>query len=296
MAGDWIKMRVNLWTHPKVSRLMKRTGVTRCNAIGALYGAWSVADQHADEDGVIQMSSEDLDDMLEVPGFCNALQSVGWLEAPSEETLQFVAYQEHNGSTAKQRAQSQKRVSKHRSKGVTQQRNSGNADVTPKRNQRREEKRREDIEEKKTQPAAEVRPDQDRSLDESRAAPWQPDIEIRFLAAWEAAEGRIRYPHAQLSPGRRQQLVTLSGNPAWDWQAALAKFPLKCTQGRRDGWRPSLGWFLKEDSVDSILEGAYDWSPNSAGAEDRLAALDRYAAMDDEPEPIDVPNFAEQIR
>lgn len=141
MAGDWIKVRSSLWSHPKVVTVAKRLGVTRAYAIGALCCAWFVTDQHADDEGVLQMTSEALDSLTETPGLADAMVSVGWLVV-HDDCIQVPRYQEHNGSTAKSRAVTQKRVKKHRS---------GNAGVTPERYQRREEKKRE--EKKETTPS-----------------------------------------------------------------------------------------------------------------------------------------------
>lgn len=144
-------------------------------------------------------------------------------------------------------------------------------------------------------PAADSSQAQDRSLDERRASVMQPDDEIMFLAAWEAAEGRARYPHAELSTPRRTEFIRLKDVPTWNWQAALAKFPLRAFQGP-DSFLPTIGWFLEESTVENILEGKYDWKPNGGTNRGDISALDRYAAGDDGDDPglIDVPNFAEK--
>ncbi len=119
--ADWIKMRCNLASHPKVVRLAKRMSVTVCNAIGALHAVWTVADQHATEDGVLEMDVDSLDKFTEIPGFCRELEAVGWLEI-GDEFVKFPEYHEHNGSTAKSRALTAKRVTKHRKAAVTHER------------------------------------------------------------------------------------------------------------------------------------------------------------------------------
>jgi hypothetical protein len=133
-------MRVSLWTHPKVVTLSSQLSVTRAHVIGALHCAWGIADQHADEFGVVSLTSELLDRLTETPGFSAAMGRVGWM-TPQGESMQFVDYQEHNGTTAKQRADAQKRqrLSRNRHNSVTEP-----CDKTV----TREEKRRE--EKKKT--------------------------------------------------------------------------------------------------------------------------------------------------
>jgi len=78
MAGDWIKMRCNLSSHPKVVKLASRLSVTRVTVIGALHAVWTVADQHASADGVLEMDADSLDAFAETPGFCRELEAVGW--------------------------------------------------------------------------------------------------------------------------------------------------------------------------------------------------------------------------
>lgn len=134
MAGDWIKMRVGLWTHPKVVTLSSRLRVTRCHTIGALHCVWGIADQHADESGQIEMSADALDSLCETPGMTAAMAGVGWISLAGE-SLQFVDYQAHNGVTGKSRAEASRRQRASRNR---------HAPVTKKRDQRRGEKKREE--------------------------------------------------------------------------------------------------------------------------------------------------------
>jgi hypothetical protein len=115
--------------------------------LGALVTLWSFADQHADADGVLLgYTSDDLDSMVGVPGFCMALPS-DWIDI-SGEWVKLPEYQEHNGTTAKTRAQATKR--KRTERNVTNvpnvSRNDRDISVT------REEKRREEKKEQKTAP------------------------------------------------------------------------------------------------------------------------------------------------
>jgi hypothetical protein len=137
MAGDWIKLQVNIWTNPKLVTLASRLSVTNVTAVGAVCHAWCVADQHGDDDGCIEIGKDAFDTMCGVDGLCDAMHEVGWIEI-HENHLKFPNYCDHNGTTAKKRASAQKRKSRSR-KSVT--------DVTPKRDASvtREEKRREEI-------------------------------------------------------------------------------------------------------------------------------------------------------
>ncbi|MGB1814651.1 MAG: hypothetical protein ACPHJ3_04795 [Rubripirellula sp.] len=114
---SWIMLRNELRTHPKVVTLMSRMSVTMSHTIGLLSHAWMMADEHADENGVIHASKQTIDVLVEMPGFADEMESVGWLKSWVDEDgewTQFVDYQQHNGSTSKSRAQGNKRKQKQR--------------------------------------------------------------------------------------------------------------------------------------------------------------------------------------
>lgn len=120
MAGDWIKMRGNLWDDPRVSRLCDLTEQTEAAVIGGLYWLWATADQHT-EDGILPgLTLRQIDRKTGIPGLGQALCDIGWL-ADHPEGVRILRFEEHNGASAKKRAVTAKRVANHRS---------GNADVT----------------------------------------------------------------------------------------------------------------------------------------------------------------------
>lgn len=120
MAGDWIKMRSNLWDDPRVSRLCDLLDSGEAPIIGALYWLWATADQHT-EDGLLPgLTLRQIDRKTGVTGFAQGLVDVGWAE-DTPEGVRLVRFEEHNGATAKKRAVTAKRVANHRG---------GNADVT----------------------------------------------------------------------------------------------------------------------------------------------------------------------
>tara|TARA_R100001129_G_scaffold182134_1_gene162300 strand:- start:2263 stop:2982 length:720 start_codon:yes stop_codon:yes gene_type:complete len=81
-----------------------------------------LADEHAGESGLLKhINLQTLDTMIGVDGLAEAMAFVGWLEE-TEDGVQFVDYQEHNGSTAKTRALAQKRQSRKRHAPVTVER------------------------------------------------------------------------------------------------------------------------------------------------------------------------------
>lgn len=100
---------------------------------------------------------------------------------------------------------------------------------------------------------------------ESASADAPPDLESEFIALWNKTPGVCRL--RKMTDRRKTQLRARLQKPEWlpDLKEALGKFPLKCTQGVEDPWRPDADFILKPDSVTKILEGRYDWTKNGNG-------------------------------
>jgi len=141
MAGDWIKMRVDLQSHPKVVRILSATKSDKFRVIGGLHAVWTVFDTHC-EDGVLNgYTPETLDHIIGWDGFSSALVSVGWLLENDGFSLAMPEFSEHNGQSAKRRAEDQKRKRDSRNSPETVRNLSANDSD---KKQTREEKRRED--------------------------------------------------------------------------------------------------------------------------------------------------------
>lgn len=104
MAGDWIKMRKNLLGDPRVVRIMSALRADRFRTVGGLFAAWCLLDEQTTDGRLEGYTAEIFDELVGIPGIATAMQSVGWLEIGAN----FVAaprFSEHNGQTAKRRAQ-----------------------------------------------------------------------------------------------------------------------------------------------------------------------------------------------
>ncbi|MDA8487446.1 DnaT-like ssDNA-binding domain-containing protein [Kluyvera sp. Awk 3] len=134
MAGDWIKMRADLHTHPKVVRIASALDADRLRVVGALHATWCLFDAHSVDGELDGYSSKTLNDMIGFEGFAQALIAVGWLEE-NNSSLCMPRFSEHNGQSAKRRAQEADRK--------RNARKSSASDADKKRT--REEKRREDL-------------------------------------------------------------------------------------------------------------------------------------------------------
>ena len=123
MAGDWIKMRTNLDTDPRVFEIAAETGLPELHVVGLLWKCWAWADTHTLDGNAVRVTCVTIDRITGTAGFALALRNVGWLEG-RDNALTFPRFAEHNGQTAKTRANTADRVRKHRNaKPVT--------DVTP---------------------------------------------------------------------------------------------------------------------------------------------------------------------
>src|SRR4051812_41777329 len=110
MAGDWIKMRADLFTHPKVVRMasaLKADGrPDPIRVVGGLMSVWCLFDAHS-VDGVLEGYTSDLiDDHLRWDGFAAAMKAVGWLaDVGDGSSMSLPEFDKHNGQSAKRRAQ-----------------------------------------------------------------------------------------------------------------------------------------------------------------------------------------------
>lgn len=149
MAGDWIKMRSNLWDDPRIAKLCDVTDQPEAMIVGALYWLWATADQHS-EDGLLHgLTLRSIDRKTGIKGFGDALLITGWL-ADHPDGVQIVRFDEHNGTSAKKRCQTAKRVANFKTGNAneTPDDSCGNADCVTKALPVRDlekEKRREEV-------------------------------------------------------------------------------------------------------------------------------------------------------
>jgi hypothetical protein len=171
MAGDWIKMRADLHTHPKVVRMSSALNADRLRTIGGLHAVWCLFDAHSLDGTLDGYTLEALDSMIGWPGFSASMAAVGWLEV-SDHSLGLPRFDEHNSKGAKRRATETERKRTARAGGDSV-RNVSASDADEKRS--REEKRREE----------EIPPNpRKRGQDE-------PAGFTRFWAAWPASQRKV---------------------------------------------------------------------------------------------------------
>lgn len=177
MAGDWIKMRTSLLTNPRVNGMARMlendklvseamsTGyngvmreivtrnVMRHVTVSSLLVVWGAANEHT-HDGIFNNADlSDIDDMTGIPGFGEAMVSVGWATYDAENQIVTLPnFNEYNTSgsersaTAKSGAERQKEYRERKSLQNSDVTRDVTNDVT---SNRREEKIREENKEEK---------------------------------------------------------------------------------------------------------------------------------------------------
>lgn len=152
MAGDWIKMRMDLADDPAVYRISALTKLDRLSVVGRLYAFWAWADKHAVDGCVDGATSTVVDDVVRLDGFSSAMVSVRWLEV-GEDYIAIPNHDRHNGESAKERCLKNQRQSRWR-EGKKKEYVDVNSSTSPSTSpstdaSTREEKRREDKENNK---------------------------------------------------------------------------------------------------------------------------------------------------
>ena len=115
MAKDWIKMRMDLPSHPKVVRILSATKSDKFRVIGGLHAVWSVFDIHSQDGELVGYTPKTMDHIIGWDGFSDAMIAVGWMSYDGRETLTMPDFDTHNGQSSKRRAEETERKRKSRS-------------------------------------------------------------------------------------------------------------------------------------------------------------------------------------
>jgi hypothetical protein len=135
MAGDWIKMRKDLFGDPEVFQIAANLELSREAVVGYLYLFWSWVDGHMSECNASNVTEKMIDVTLGCDGFGKILEKVGWAQF-TNGGLTIPKFERHLSQGAKKRALTAERVQRFRD----QKCNTSNVtDALPEK--RREEKR-----------------------------------------------------------------------------------------------------------------------------------------------------------
>lgn len=145
MAWDWIKVRESIHEDPAVLRIAANLGTRPEHIVGYLVKFWSWVSRNCHAGSVTGVTLVSLECVLNLPGFCDELVKVGWLEveeSDGETRINIPKYDRHLSQGAKARAlaserQRSSRASRHASVTDVSQ-------VCHTKTMTREEKRREE--------------------------------------------------------------------------------------------------------------------------------------------------------
>jgi hypothetical protein len=117
------RMARALVTRGDVTQLRYKTRAAVTLVLGGLAQLWMHADAFARNDNALEITSDEIDELTGIEGFAQLLPS-DWLKILDAQRVELPGFQEHNGTTAKSRALTNRRVARFRAK-------SGNAGTTP---------------------------------------------------------------------------------------------------------------------------------------------------------------------
>jgi len=141
VAGDWIKMRLDLMEDPAVMEMADRLGVREETVVGYCHAFWSWVSRQCHAESVTGVTLLSLGRRLNLPGFPELLCDVGWLEyddTGDKPVIRIPNFDRHLSESAKKRALSTNRQRNKRSDVTQVSRSERDKSVT------REEKKREE--------------------------------------------------------------------------------------------------------------------------------------------------------
>ena len=80
MAGDWIKMRIDLMEDPAVMQMAEKLNVREETVVGYCHAFWSWVSRQCHDGSVTGVTLVSLGRRLNLPGFPEMLVKVGWLD------------------------------------------------------------------------------------------------------------------------------------------------------------------------------------------------------------------------
>jgi hypothetical protein len=233
MAGEWIKMRLDLATDPGVNRIRRATQLDSDAIVGKLHRLWSWADVHTADGIATGVDAEWVDEFAGVTGFADGMIAAGWLECDTD-SVRFANFDRHNGASAKRRCAQKTRVENSRAQSVTLPAHTLRTECAP-------EKRREEERRVNTNTSPSVERSAKAALVWDSVEGWQ-GITDADRTAWATA-----YPAASLTAELAKASEWLRANPTKakrsNWRKFLTGWLTRCQDGggtdRGNGRRPA---------------------------------------------------------
>jgi hypothetical protein len=281
MAGDWIKMRGNLWDDPRVARLVDMTDSSEAAVVGGLYWLWATADQHTQDGLMPGLSLRQIDRKTGVQGLGKALCDIGWL-SETEAGVRVENFEEHNGQSAKRRCVDAQRKATVRTVSASDadKTQTSSGQETPNLGAReREENRREEDKEAIASSSASAQPTSDDEPDDGvPPCPFDPLIDLyeaalpvlptvrRSLFAkganGKALRARWRWVMtAKHERGERKgERIAITVDEGKAWFARYFDYVAESDflSGRSGKFQAcDLGWLVTAANFEKVLSGKY---------------------------------------
>lgn len=137
MSSGWVKLEKSLRDDPRFLRMVRAycagENVTHMRItpryaatllLGGLAQLWMYADSHVREDDTLDLGADEINELIGIEGFAE-LMPVDWFEILEADRVKLPEFHTHNGTDAKKKALTAKRVARHRIRNVTQERSGG---------------------------------------------------------------------------------------------------------------------------------------------------------------------------
>lgn len=118
MAGDWIKMEMEISDKPEVHYIAGALHLDPDAVVGKLFRVWCWFNKHTTDGNALGVTYSLVDRISGVTGFGEAMSFAGWLEQ-KDMVLSMPHFDYHTSDSAKKRALTAKRVAKTRNATVT---------------------------------------------------------------------------------------------------------------------------------------------------------------------------------
>lgn len=113
MAGDWMKIELELPDKPEIHSIASILHIDPDAVVGKLIRVWQWFDKHTKDGNAFGVTYSLPDRITGVTGFGEAMMFVGWLEQ-NDKTLTMPKFERHTSSSAKTRSLTKVRVENHR--------------------------------------------------------------------------------------------------------------------------------------------------------------------------------------
>jgi hypothetical protein len=264
MAGEWLKFESNLPDKPETLAITAAMGWDDPDlTVGKLMRVFRWFDQQTIDGNALGVTPALLDRVIGVSGFVQAMANQRWIVV-TDTGLTLHNFDRHNGSSAKSRAQTAKRVANHRAEHQSDQSLSDGNGASVTGALAREEKRREEVKRTTSSSAAPLPPCPHREILDlfGKHLPMLPQPKPELWKGKKSAAMKARWAWALTTKSSKTGQLY-----ATDAASALAFFDRyfgyvaksDFLTGRNGAWSGcNLAWLMNEDNFAKAIEGHYE--------------------------------------